>query len=100
MTVIYNPGELVDLRSCVQLDRAEPTCAEEWLHWMNARHAVIDNHNGRTVIVAWDNGRWVVISKTSLLLRYCNRRVAGMKLGQWWLAHPQRRQHRMISEIG
>jgi hypothetical protein len=84
---------------------------------MNARHAIIDNVGGKTVIAGWepsqlDPERMVVLfqQKESFLLRYSNRtatvdvpdghggiRQSVEALGGWWLKHRQRRQHRGIT---
>jgi hypothetical protein len=84
---------------------------------MNERHAIIDNHGGKTMIASWepsplDPSRVVVVfqTKESFLLRYSNRSVAfdvpdsrggirreAMALGQWWLAHRHRRQFRGVT---
>lgn len=83
---------------------------------MNERHAIIDNVGSKSVIASWepssrDNSRQEVIfqNKESFLLRYSNRKIATehpdgqggtikleMPLGQWWLSHRHRRQHRGI----
>jgi hypothetical protein len=85
---------------------------DDVLKGMNAKHAVIDNYGGKTVIASWEpshdpEGKAEVVfhSKDSFLLRYSNRfvqidvpdgrggfRSQPLVLGQWWLGHRDRRQ--------
>jgi hypothetical protein len=94
-----------------------PTNWDDAIEAMNNRHAIIDNVGGKTVIAGWepsplDPAKLVVAfqNKESFLLRYSNRYatvdVADGKggsqqrliaLGNWWLSHRQRRQHRGIT---
>ena len=94
-----------------------PAAWDDVIEAMNRRHAIIDNVGGKTVIAGWepsqlDPERMVVVfqQKESFLLRYSNRtatidvpdgrggvRQSAMGLGQWWLTHRQRRQHRGIT---
>jgi hypothetical protein len=86
------------------------------LEAMNQRHAIIDNVGSKSVIASWepssrDQSRLEVIfqNKESFLLRYSNRKIRAehpdgqggtiwldQALGQWWLSHLRRRQHRGI----
>ncbi len=90
---------------------------DEAIAAMNERHAIIDNIGGKTMIASWepsslDPSRLEVVfqSKESFLLRYSNRSVAidlsdarggtrreTLALGQWWLTHRERRQHRGVT---
>jgi hypothetical protein len=94
-----------------------PATWDDAIEAMNSRHAIIDNVGGKTVIAGWEPSqldpiRQVVVfqSKESFLLRYSNRYatvdVADGKggsqqrlipLGNWWLNHRLRRQHRGIT---
>jgi hypothetical protein len=94
-----------------------PADWDDAIEAMNNRHAIIDNVGGKTVIAGWepsplDPAKLVVVfqNKESFLLRYSNRYatvdVADGKggsqqrlvpLGNWWLVHRQRRQHRGIT---
>jgi energy-coupling factor transporter ATP-binding protein EcfA2 len=94
-----------------------PVAWDDVIEAMNKRHAIIDNVGGKTVIAGWEPSqlnpeRMVVVfqQKESFLLRYSNRTTAidvpdgrgGSRqsveaLGQWWLRHRQRRQHRGIT---
>ena len=94
-----------------------PVSWDDVIEAMNARHAIIDNVGGKTVIAGWepsqlDPERMVVVfqQKESFLLRYSNRtatvdvpdghggvRQSVEALGGWWLKHRQRRQHRGIT---
>jgi hypothetical protein len=94
-----------------------PADWDDAIEAMNNRHAIIDNVGGKTVIAGWepsplDPAKLVVVfqGKESFLLRYSNRYatvdVADGKggsqqrlvpLGNWWLCHRQRRQHRGIT---
>ena len=94
-----------------------PVAWDDVIEAMNRRHAIIDNVGGKTVIAGWEPSqlnpeRMVVVfqQKESFLLRYSNRtatidvpdgrggsRQSVEALGQWWLRHRQRRQHRGIT---
>ena len=94
-----------------------PASWDDAIEAMNNRHAIIDNVGGKSVIAGWepsplDPAKLVVVfqSKESFLLRYSNRYatvdVADGKgssqqrlipLGNWWLSHRLRRQHRGIT---
>jgi energy-coupling factor transporter ATP-binding protein EcfA2 len=94
-----------------------PVAWDDVIEAMNRRHAIIDNVGGKTVIAGWEPSqlnpeRMIVVfqQKESFLLRYSNRtatidvsdgrggvRQSAMGLGQWWLTHRQRRQHRGIT---
>jgi hypothetical protein len=89
---------------------------DDALEAMNQRHAIIDNVGSKSVIASWepssrDQSRLEVVfqNKESFLLRYSNRKIRAevpdgqggttrldMPLGQWWLSHLRRRQHRGI----
>jgi hypothetical protein len=90
----------------------------ETLKEMNTRHAIIDNFAGKTVIATLDetslldpSKKTVVYQhKSDFVLRYSNRHMTieipdgkggrkniSQQLGQWWLAHRDRRQHRGVT---
>jgi hypothetical protein len=79
---------------------------------LNEQHAIIENLGGHTVIACWDPSPLdparldVVFQKRdSFVLRYSNQFVTitspigtkTFRLGEWWLAHPMRRQHRGVT---
>jgi hypothetical protein len=84
---------------------------------LNANHAVIDNVGGKTVIASWepsllDPTKLIIVfqTKESFLLRYSNRfalidspdghggsHSRSQPMGQWWLSHRDRRQHRGVT---
>jgi hypothetical protein len=90
-----------------------PRTWDEVIEAMNERHAIIENVGGKTTIASWepstvDPTRLEVVfhTKESFLLRYLNRKVAlevpggrsvNVKLGDWWLNHPDRRQFRGVT---
>jgi hypothetical protein len=94
-----------------------PVAWDDVIEAMNRRHPIIDNVGGKTVIAGWEPSqlnpeRMVVVfqQKESFLLRYSNRtatidvpdgrggsRQSAEALGQWWLRHRHRRQHRGIT---
>ncbi len=110
------PGA-VALPAVIEPAAAEPDGAEARLRLLNAQHAVIDNVGGRTVIASLDPSpldptkrKIVFQSKTDFLLRYSNRTVSmeipnakggynsvEVPLGQWWLAHPKRKQYHAVT---
>jgi hypothetical protein len=94
-----------------------PAKPEPELDALNGLHAIIDNYGGKTVIACWDpdpldpsKTKVSFQTKDSFLLRYSNRFVPietpdgrggyhmrAMPMGQWWLAHQFRRQHRGVT---
>jgi Family of unknown function (DUF5906) len=94
-----------------------PAKWDDAIEAMNNRHAIIDNVGSKTVIAGWepsplDPTKLVVVfqNKESFLLRYSNRYASvdvtdgksgsqqrSVALGNWWLCHRQRRQHRGIT---
>jgi hypothetical protein len=88
----------------------------EALAAMNEQHAVIENVGGKTVIASWepsptnlDRRMLVFQGKDSFLLRYSNQsaqievpdglggfKIVRLPLGNWWLGHRDRRQHRGV----
>jgi Family of unknown function (DUF5906) len=95
----------------------QPATWNDAIAAMNEQHAIIDNVGNRTVIASWepspinlDRRMLVFQGKDSFLLRHSNRSVSievsdgrgGMRfdrapLGQWWLGHRDRRQHRGVT---
>jgi hypothetical protein len=90
---------------------------DEVVEGVNRQHALIESVGGKTVIASFEpwevdptQTRVVFQNKDSFLLRYSNRFVTidvpdgrggviqGTRpLGQWWLSHPKRRQHRGVT---
>jgi hypothetical protein len=86
--------------------------ADTVLSEMNERHAIIENVGGAATIASWEpskvNRQWMQLvyqGKESFLLRYSNRKVivdslnGGRELvglGNWWLSHQDRTQHRGV----
>ena len=94
-----------------QMERAKEWSVEPALEELNKRHAVIENHFGAVLVVeelfddTLDRTTLMYQSFTSIQQRYRNRLVETtdpkgepkfVKLGSWWLDHPQRRQYRQV----
>ena len=98
----------------------QPRAPAKWdvaIEAMNEKHAIIDNYGGKTVIASWEPSAQnpekmevVFQTKDSFLLRYSNRtaqidvpdgrgglRSSTLPLGQYWLGHRGRRQHRGVT---
>jgi Family of unknown function (DUF5906) len=94
-----------------------PAKVDVAVRMLNEHHAVIDSVGGKTVIASWepsplDPTKMVVVfqGKDSFLLRYSNRTVLteepdgrggkrsrAVRLGEFWLDHPMRRQYRGVT---
>lgn len=95
-----------------QIERAKQFAVDPQLLEMNDRHAVIENHGGRCVVIeeVYDEvlGRsyLTIQSFEEFKKRYCNQLIEVrddikgksryIRKGNWWLEHPQRRTYQKV----
>lgn len=83
-----------------QIAKAVAESADPKLAELNARHAIIANYGDRTMVMS-EGTPLQFQTSADFCQRYRNRRVEigegkFVRLGDWWLDHPERRQYERV----